>query len=155
MLFPYVDETTLKGLSQTDCEVVDRIRSRRAPATLQALDLALLHSPPVADGWNSILGSIRNKTSLSAALREFVICRVAVCNSAWYEWDDHAPLAVQAGWSAEAMQLVKQRNLESVSKELREHIGLGDKEWAVLMLTDDMTRNVRCAKRRFGSYKST
>lgn len=125
-----------------ELEIVDRIRARRAPRPLQPLDLALLHSPAVADGWNSFLGAVRTKTTLSDAVRELAISRVAVCNRAWYEWGHHAPLAVKGGVSPEAMELVKAEDLGSVTPEQRAAAGLGDAEWAVLRITDEMTRNV-------------
>ncbi|OCK74136.1 hypothetical protein K432DRAFT_410114 [Lepidopterella palustris CBS 459.81] len=75
-----------------DQEIVDRVKRRRGEDGLLELDLSLLHSPTVADGWNSFLGSIRAKTTISASIRETAICRVAVLNKAWYEWEQHAPL---------------------------------------------------------------
>lgn len=41
---------------------------------------------------NSFLGAIRTKTSLSTSVRETAICRVAVLNKAWYEWESHSPI---------------------------------------------------------------
>ncbi|KAI1850738.1 hypothetical protein JX266_004020 [Neoarthrinium moseri] len=135
-------------------EVVERVRARRAPRPLQALDLTLLHSPPVADGWNSFLGAIRTKTTLSDAVRELAISRVAVCNQAWYEWAYHAPLAVAAGVSQAAMDLVKTTDLASVTAEKRTAAGFGEKEWAVLKLTDEMTRNVKVDDATFAEVRS-
>lgn len=149
MRITYVDEATLEGLSQADLAVANRIRARRAPGPLQALDLALLHSPAVADGWSSFLASIRTETTLPAAIRELLICRVAVINSAWYEWDDHAPLAMQAGLSVEAMDLLKKKDLKNVDKTQQVRAGLTDKDWAALVLTDEMTQNVKVRRETF------
>jgi hypothetical protein len=41
---------------------------------------------------NSFLGALRTKTSLPTAVRETAICRVAVLNKAWYEWESHSPI---------------------------------------------------------------
>jgi alkylhydroperoxidase family enzyme len=41
---------------------------------------------------NSFLGSIRTRTTLPTSVRETAICRVAVLNKAWYEWDSHSPI---------------------------------------------------------------
>jgi alkylhydroperoxidase family enzyme len=41
---------------------------------------------------NSFLGAIRTGTTLSTAVRETAICRVAVLNKAWYEWESHSPI---------------------------------------------------------------
>ncbi|KAF2137551.1 uncharacterized protein K452DRAFT_291604 [Aplosporella prunicola CBS 121167] len=93
MRLPY--KTEFKG--EAEQAVVERIQQRRGPAGLQQLDLTLLHSAPLADGWNAFLGAIRERTSLPPTLREIVICRVAVLNRAWYEWEHHAPLLRAAG----------------------------------------------------------
>ncbi|RYO81948.1 hypothetical protein DL762_006852 [Monosporascus cannonballus] len=145
----YVDQAMLEGLNLAEFEVVDRIRARRVPGPLQALDLTLLHSLPVADGWNLFLGSIRAKTTLPAAFRKLLIYRVAICNSAWYEWDDHVTLAMRVGLSAEAMELIKQRNLSNVDSTQQEKAGMGNGEWAALMITDEMTNNVKVREERF------
>jgi 4-carboxymuconolactone decarboxylase len=80
----------------TDDEVAARIRARRGGA-LRPLDAMLLHSPPVADGWNELMGAIRGRTEVPADLRELVILRIAVLNDAPYEWDSHVAPARQAG----------------------------------------------------------
>jgi AhpD family alkylhydroperoxidase len=87
-----------------------RMAARRG-GELTPLDRLLLHSPPVADGWNALLGAIRSETTLPADVRELVICRVAVLNDAAYEWDAHAPLALSAG--ATEAQLVAVRTGET------------------------------------------
>jgi alkylhydroperoxidase family enzyme len=46
----------------------------------------------VAQNRNSFLLAVRTKTYLSPSLRETAICRVAVLNRAWFEWEHHAPL---------------------------------------------------------------
>jgi AhpD family alkylhydroperoxidase len=84
------------GYTAPDSEVTERIRQRRG-GTLTALDGVLLHSPEFADGWNSLLGAVRERSSLPADLREAVILRVAVLNGADYEWAAHEPVARAAG----------------------------------------------------------
>jgi 4-carboxymuconolactone decarboxylase len=79
-----------------DDDIAARIRARRG-GSLRPLDTMLLHSPPVADGWNELLGAIRGETTLPADLRETVILRIAVLNDAPYEWDSHERPARQAG----------------------------------------------------------
>lgn len=151
MRLPYTTDPPPETTAPADLEIIERIRQRRAPRPLQALDLTLLHSPPVADGWNSFLGAIRTRTTLPADVREMAICRVAVCNEAWYEWMHHAPLAVAGGVSQEAMdKVVKAADLSGVSAETRREVGLDEKLWAVLKLTDEMTRSVKVADQTFG-----
>jgi len=139
MRLPYVDPADPNAFTKPEeAAIVDRVRARRAPRPLQALDLTLLHSPAVADGWNSFLGAIRTKTSLSDDVREIAICRVAVINHAWYEWAHHAPLAKAGGVSDEGLRILEEADLgvKSGSKEL------SSKQWAVVHYTDAMTRDV-------------
>jgi len=83
-----------------------RMAERRG-GDLTPLDRLLLHSPPVADGWNALLGAIRSATTLPADVRELVICRVAVLNDAAYEWEAHAPLALAGGATEEHLDAVR------------------------------------------------
>lgn len=80
----------------TTHEAAERIRRRRG-GDLRPLDLALLHSPEGADGWNALLGAVRTGLTLPSDLREAIILRVAVLNDADYEWDAHEPVARRAG----------------------------------------------------------
>ena len=142
--------------TEAEAAIVSRIEARRAPRPLQPLDLALLHAPPVADGWNGFLGAVRERTSLDAGLRELLICRVAVCNRAWYEWAHHAPLAARAGVREDALRRVVGREgpfadvAESEGlEEERRNLGLDDKQWAALRYADEMTRNVQVTDATF------
>jgi len=150
MRIPYVANPP-EPTSPEHAAIVQRIQERRAPRPLQSLDLALLHSPPVADGWNTFLGAVRTKTSIPADLRELAISRVAVCNRAWYEWKHHAPLAVAAGVSQQGMEAVKvEDRLEGAVKE---GSGLNEKQWAVLVYADEMTRDVHVKDAMFERLK--
>lgn len=149
MRLPYVPDPP-PTKTEADAAIVDRVRERRAPRPLQPLDLTLLHSPPVADGWNSFLGAVRTRTSIPADLRELAISRVAVCNRAWYEWGHHAPLAVQAGVEERVMEVVKTEAPLTMGGRVE---GLNEKQWAVLVYTDEMTRNVQVADETFEVLK--
>ncbi|KAK8170535.1 4-carboxymuconolactone decarboxylase-like protein [Phyllosticta citribraziliensis] len=96
MRLPYVSNPP-EFESPADQAVLHRVQERRGERGLLKLDLALLHSPPVADGWNSFIGAIRQRTSLPTSVRELAICRVAVLNKAWYEWKSHSPILRDAG----------------------------------------------------------
>ncbi|KAI1140188.1 AhpD-like protein [Hypoxylon sp. FL0543] len=155
--------------------IVSRIAARRAPRPLQPLDLALLHAPPVADGWNAFLGAVRTRTSLDARVRELAICRVAVCNRAWYEWGHHAPLAVEAGVGVDALGVVRRGELvplstggegeggkgkgdvegeeEEKARKEAESVGLGEREWAALRYADEMTRKVEVSDAVFAALR--
>jgi alkylhydroperoxidase family enzyme len=147
MRVPYVPNPPPTNTPE-EAAIVARVEARRKPRPLQPLDLALLHSPPVADGWNSFLGAVRTQTSLGDDIRELAISRVAVCNRAWYEWTHHAPLAVKGGVSETALEAVKRDVLGERPAELNE------RQWAVLVFTDEMTRNVQVKDETFALLKS-
>ncbi|KAH8911013.1 carboxymuconolactone decarboxylase [Coniochaeta sp. PMI_546] len=150
MRLPYIPDPPPTS-SEEEERIVAAVRARRAPRPLQALDLTLLHSPPVADGWNSFLGAIRTRTSLAQDIRELAISRVAVVNRAWYEWAHHAPLAVQGGIEEGLMDKVK------VPEALRlgegEGEGFTERQWATLVYADEMTRNVEVRDETFAVLK--
>jgi len=114
-------------------EVAERVRGRRG-GTLTPLDDMLLHSEPLADGWNTLMGAVRSRFELSAGLRELAICRVAVLNDAAYEWRAHAPLLQQAGFSDDQLAALRAGGDTSV---------LDAEQRATLAYTDAMTRDVR------------
>jgi 4-carboxymuconolactone decarboxylase len=89
-----------------DGAIADLLRARRG-GRLTALDRLLLHSPPVAEGWNALLGALRSQTALPEDLRELVILRVAVLNEAAFEWVAHAPIASRAGLTDVQLQLLR------------------------------------------------
>lgn len=76
--------------------LVDEIRQRRGGELLH-LDRMLLHSPPLATGWNTMMAQIRHHLSIPAKLRELIMCCVALLNGAEYEFYQHAPCYVTAG----------------------------------------------------------
>lgn len=157
MRIPYVADPPPTSTPDEEA-IVSRIRARRAPRPLQPLDLALLHSAPVADGWNSFLGAVRTRTSVPADLRELAISRVAAVNRAWYEWGHHAPLAIAAGVSEEL--LAPEGVVADGKKALRlddagaAGKGFSEKQWAVLVYADEMTRNVEVGDETFAKMKA-
>jgi alkylhydroperoxidase family enzyme len=114
-------------------EVAERVRARRG-GSLTPLDRMLLHSEPLADGWNTLLGAVRARFELAADLRELAICRIAVLNGAEYEWRAHAPLLVRAGFPEERLTALRDAgDLGVLTPEQR----------CVVAYTDAMTRDVR------------
>ncbi|KUJ18139.1 uncharacterized protein LY89DRAFT_732831 [Mollisia scopiformis] len=149
MRLPYVDATDPNAFTTPEeSAIVARVRERRAPRPLQPLDLTLLHSPAVADGWNSFLGAVRTKTSLADDVREIAICRVAVINEAWYEWGHHAPLAKAGGVSEDGMKILEESVLSG-----KKGAELTEKQWAVVHYTDAMTRDVAVKDDIFAELK--
>jgi alkylhydroperoxidase family enzyme len=149
MRIPYTDNPP-KNLSPDEQEVLKRVQARRGPMGLIPLDLALLHSPPVADGWNALLGAVRTKTDLYPDIREIAICRVARINEAWFEWDAHLPILANSlereGNVAE--KLVKMEELNPTDKG-----PLSDSQWAVLRYADAMTKDVKVSDETFHALK--
>lgn len=130
---PEADPTTMDA---DDAAIVERVRARRS-GELRPLDLMLLHSPPVADGWNHFLGAIRRSTSLDPMTRELVILRVAVLNQAEYEWRAHEPIAREAGLTEEDIVRVHRIDGGQLANPARE---------AVLDYTDAMTQHVEVSQ---------
>ena len=85
MRIPYAPNTPADPTPENKA-IYERIEARRNPRPLIPLDLALLHNPSIADGYSSLVGAIRSKSSLSQAIMELSICYIAVLTGAVYEW---------------------------------------------------------------------
>jgi alkylhydroperoxidase family enzyme len=158
MRLPYVPNPP-PTTTPEEASIVARVAARRHPRPLQALDLTLLHSPPVADGWNSFLGAVRTQTTLSDDVREIAICRVAVLNGAVYEWEHHAPLARKGGVGEEGMKVLGEDGVlgEAAGGGSKAPGGaegaLSEKQWAVVRYTDAMTRGVKVSDEVFAEVR--
>jgi alkylhydroperoxidase family enzyme len=156
MRLPYVSDPP-PFTSDADNEIVQRIRQRRGERGLISLDRALLHSPPVANGWNTLLGAIRTSTTLSASIKETAISRVAVLNKAWYEFEHHAPLLLRDGalplaglkYILTAESSTKTRSPHAVNNE----IGVDEQHALVLEYTDYMTLDCEVPDEVFARLK--
>ena len=95
----------------------------------------LLNSPPIAHGWEQMLSAVRNRSSLSADLRELVILRVAILNRAPYEFEAHLPIAKAAGVSDAAIQAVQELMPQDVSV-------WNAKQQLAIQMTDAMTQQL-------------
>ncbi|KAI1439121.1 carboxymuconolactone decarboxylase [Xylaria sp. CBS 124048] len=149
MRIPYVANPPPTATPE-DADIVARIQARRAPRPLIPLDLALLHSPPLADGWNAFLGAVRTRGTLPTAVRELLVCRVAAVNKAWHEWDAHAPLS---GLSEAALEVVGCEDIDGEGVEERGKGLLGEDLWAALRYADEMTRKVEVADGTFETLR--
>ncbi|MCJ1298860.1 hypothetical protein MMC08_001651 [Hypocenomyce scalaris] len=134
MRLPYIPDPP-PAATPLDAQIVSAIVARRAPRPLQPLDLTLLHSPPVASGWNSFLGAIRTQTTLADDIREIAICRVAVLNEAGYEWMHHAPLMEKGGVGRQGVESVRSVGLGEMGVDA----GLDERQVAVVRYADAMT----------------
>lgn len=142
MRLPYVPNPPIPANAE-EAAIIERTLERRGDGGLIPLDLALLHSPSITDGWNSFLGAIRTQTSISADLRELAICRVAVLNRAHFEWTQHSPLALAAGISREGLKAIR----DGTPSDLNE------KQVAVLEFTTASTKDGRVTDLVFEGLK--
>lgn len=162
MRLPYAPPNPPSSSDPTTTAAYAQLSARRSPNPLLQLDLTLLHSPPVAAGWSTFLGSIRTQTSLPAAIRELCICRVAVLNGADYEWEHHVPILREAGVGERAVEEVKSRKAwrgwirEDADAGAGEddmqdddYRGLNEQHRAVLAYTDAMTIGVKVSDEIF------
>ena len=133
---PYISDADIAA-ERVPADLVAAIRARRTDGNLLNLDRMLLHSPPIARGWNTFLGAIRRDLDIAPRLRELAICAVAKLNRAEYEWIQHAPEFLAAG-GAQA-QLDAMLDIEKASDNSGAFNVL---ERLVLKLTEEMTRNI-------------
>ena len=124
-------------------EIVDDIRSRRRGELLN-LDRMLLHSPPFAQGWNSLLRQVRGHLTLPPRLQEMAICAVAALTCADYEFHHHAPEFLKTGGSAEELEVL--RNFTGTGEEL---LIFNAKERAILKLVIEMTGKIEVTDHTF------
>ncbi|HEV3484638.1 MAG TPA: carboxymuconolactone decarboxylase family protein [Vicinamibacterales bacterium] len=127
--------------------IVDAVRARRGGKLLE-LDRMLLHSPPLAAGWNGMLGAVRQQLSLSPKLRELAILAVAVVNGAEYEFRQHAPEFLKAGGTQAQVDALQDPDCALLDEALFDAA-----ERAVLALTIEMTRTVRVADATFDAAR--
>ena len=126
---------------------------------------------------NSFLGSIRTQTTLSTSIRETAICRVAILNNAWFEWEHHAPILracpnikeehirhiLQApqpklhrtvsAKPAVSSVITKASSLEKWTEARHEADYVDEKHLAVIAYTDAMTLGVRVSDAVFERLK--
>ena len=117
-------------------ELVAAIRKRRGGQLIN-LDRMLLHSIPVARGWNVFIGEIRENLSLDPKLRELAMCGVAVLNGAEYEFFHHAPPFLKAGGTEEQVKALRHIGKLSFPKDHFDGVELD-----TVKLTLQMTRNI-------------
>jgi len=118
-------------------DLVAAIRQRRGGQFIN-LDRMLLHSVPIAEGWNHFIGEIRNNLSLDPKLRELAMCGVAVLNGAEYEFFHHAPPFKKAGGTEEQVQGLRLIGQATFPKNLFSPV-----ENDAADLTFQMTRNIK------------
>lgn len=133
-------------------ELVDAIRQRRG-GRLGALDRILLHSPPVAEGWNLFFTRMRGTAlELPVQYRELAMCAVAMLNGAEYELHHHAPLFEGAGGSAAQVDLL--RHIGSDAGGVLASALWTDGQRAVLQAVVQSTRQVAVDESTFAAARA-
>jgi alkylhydroperoxidase family enzyme len=122
-----------------DAELVRAVQQRRGGELLN-LDRMLLHSAPVARGWNGYMGAIRTGCALAGDLRELVILQVAVLNRAPYEFAQHVPVALAEGLS--------QARIDALA-QWRDATVFSERERDVLAYAEAMTLQVQVSDALF------
>ena len=136
---PFVDAHT----AGVDVELVHAVQARRGGKLLN-LDRQLLHSAPIARGWNAYLGAIRSDGVLDGALRELVMLLVALLNRAPYEFAQHAPVALAEG--------VTQSQLDALAT-WHASSAFNDRERDVLAYAQAMTLQVQVPQPVFDALR--
>jgi alkylhydroperoxidase family enzyme len=129
-------------------DLVAAIRARRGGKLLN-LDRMLLHSPPLAQGWNGYMRAVRTELAVSANLRELAMCVVAVLNHADYEFHHHAPEFLRAGGTAAQLDALGHAGDPEADLSVFDAA-----ERAVLSLTVEMTRNVKVSDATMASVRA-
>ena len=109
----------------------------------------LLHSPPLAQGWNGYLRAVRTELTVSPKLRELAICVVALLNRADYEYHHHAPEFLREGGTTaqlDALGHVANANVNVTVFDASER--------AVLALAVEMTQKVQVSAATMASIRT-
>lgn len=138
---PTVSKTGIPYRPDSDAagpaDVVGPIRARRPGGKLLNLDRMLLNSPAFAQAWNTMFGTIRNKLSVPAKLRELAIMSIGVFNRAEYEWFQHEGEFLKAGGTKEQLAALRKG-----SAALKDSKHFDEAELATLALTYEMTHDI-------------
>jgi alkylhydroperoxidase family enzyme len=136
-------------------DIVDAIRSRRGGELLD-LDRMLLHSPPLARGWNALLRHVRQELALPPKHRELAICAVARLNEAAYEFAQHAPEFLKAGGTKAQLAALDSAldALLTAGESGGDDAPFDVTERAVLRLTIEMTRRVKVSDEAFSAART-
>lgn len=130
---------------QTAPELTPLLQSIREQRNGKLLVLyqVLLNSPPVAEGWLTLLTAIRQQTHLEPRLRELIILRVAMLNGARYEFDVHAPIARDGGLPQEAIDGLAHGEVSGLLTETeRDVVGFTDALTRDCQVPDDLYSRV-------------
>ncbi|TFK36308.1 Alpha/Beta hydrolase protein, partial [Crucibulum laeve] len=131
--------------------IADAIRGRRGARGLTPLDGALLHVPPIAEGWNTLLGAVRTKGKLPGDVREIMILRVAAINGAAFEWMQHEPVGRTHGLTTGQLYVVR-----DIDTPLPPSDGImSSLQMSALLFADTSTRGIKVPGELIQTFKQT
>ena len=114
--------------------LVGKIRASRRGSLINVYKL-LLHCPPLAEIWFSLIDALRTRSVLGARLREIAIIRVGHLNRVEYVVNQHVPqLALPAGLTRDECAALADWRATSL---------FGPAERAALAYVDAMTTDVQ------------
>ncbi|KAF2092551.1 hypothetical protein NA57DRAFT_69747 [Rhizodiscina lignyota] len=121
----------------------------RLPYTSATPSFKTAEESQILDRTAGTMIAIRTKNSLPPDVREMTFCRAAALTGAWYEWDIHSPIGLEAGIGDDVMKLLKE------GKSLGEGPGSLDKrQRAVVEYTDAMTLSGKVPKAVFEAVRA-
>lgn len=135
---PYVDPDSVPSELKPLVEQIKHERGR-----ISGLYQVLLNAPAVCAGWLHMGTAVRQQASLSGAIRELVICRVAKITGAEYEWQAHAPIALNEGvsqqqlddldsWQGSAAYAPEQRAALAIADQVTTQLDADDATFAAV-----------------------
>ncbi|KAL6892021.1 AhpD-like protein [Trichoderma evansii] len=136
MRLPYVPNPPV-NLDAAGSAVLNQILARRGENGLLLLDRTLLHSPAATGGWHSFFDALYSGSKLRADLMELAVCRVALLNQAWYQYDGHIKVLARN----EEFDVAKLEIVETIQPSGKGPLSF--QQWAVLRYADAMTKEVR------------
>ena len=143
---PRIQYLTDEEILAKDAVVASQISSRRK-GNFMNLDRLLMNSVPIASGWNSMFGALRESLSINGRIRELIILRVAIINHAPYEYYAHYDVFIrEGGTKEEAERLFDWQSTENL------HL-YSDVDRAVLAYTDACTKLVQVSNEIFSTLK--
>ena len=128
-------------------DVVTAMKARRG-GKLNEADRLLLHAPDFARGFNLLMGTVRNALTIEPYYKELAICGVGYLNGSEFEVDNHLPILIAEGATAEQISALE--NFEKAP--LRTDI-FTEKACAIMQFTVEMTRDVTVSDETFERVK--
>ena len=135
--YPDIEHPDIKPMA-------DRVRRERGGKVGNVFRM-LMHSPTGMNGWMDFFTAVRQRYELDPRSRELGILKVAVINGADYEFNAHAPVAMEAGVTQAEIDVLR-------TDKVPDSLTARDK--AVLAYTEAMTRHIKVPDDVFAAVRS-